>query len=124
VTTCHLEDLAQRRDGFAGRLGGVLAFALVFAPRIPPRLVHALDRLDDRRLPIAELNRRLGAEAERMGLRRPSYERVRQLLHLLRRWRRRQPTTARVLVEVAYRSRPPTALLDHLSGIGVPQLPP
>jgi hypothetical protein len=96
---------------------------LLFAPRISPRLVRALDRLDDRRLTIAEINRRLGAEAERLGLPRPSYQRVRVLLHLLRRWRR-QPSTTSVLVEIAFRARPPEALLDHLSGVGVPRLPP
>jgi hypothetical protein len=74
-------------------------------------------------VPIAELNRRLGAQAERLGLRRPSYERVRQLVHLLRRWRKR-PTTSRVLLEVAFQTRPPIALLDQISGIGVPELPP
>jgi hypothetical protein len=115
--------LAQTRDPFSGTLRQVLAFALVFAPRIPAKLVHALDRLDDRTLPIAEINRRLGAHAERLGLRRPSYERVRQLLRLLRRWRRR-PGTTQVLVDVAFRARPPTAFLDHISGVGVPQLPP
>jgi len=96
---------------------------LAFAPRISPRLLHALARLDDRRLPIAEINRRLGREAERLGLRRPSYQRIRMLVHQLRLYRRR-PTTAGVLLEVAYRSRPPTALLDHISGVGVPELPP
>jgi hypothetical protein len=96
---------------------------LAFAPRIPPRLLHALDRLDDPTLPIAEINRRLGTHAERLKLRRPSYERVRELVHLLRRWRR-HPTTARVLLEVAFRTRPPIAILDQISGIGVPELPP
>src|SRR6266568_3916681 len=96
---------------------------LAFAPRISPRLLRALDRLDDPAVPIAEVNRRLGAEAEQLRLPRPSYERVRTLVHLLRRWRRR-PTTARVLLEVAYRTRPPSALLDHVSGIGLPELPP
>ena len=96
---------------------------LAFAPRIPPRLLHALDRLDDRRLPIAEINRRVGAEAERLGLRRPSYERVRELLHQLR-WLRRGPSTGRVLFEISLRARPPSAFLDHISGVGVPELPP
>jgi len=91
---------------------------LAFAPRIPPRLIQALDRLDDRRVPIAEVNRRLGAEAERLGLRRPSYQRVRELVHRLR-WLRKRPTTARVLLEVALRAGPPEAVLDHLSGVGV-----
>jgi hypothetical protein len=86
-------------------------------------LLRALDRLDDRGVSIAEINRRLGAEAERLRLRRPSYERVRQLLHLLRRWRR-GPSTSRVLVEICLRTRPPIALADHLSGIGLPERPP
>jgi hypothetical protein len=96
---------------------------LVFAPRISPRLLRVLACLDDHRVPIAEINRRLGAEAERLGLRRPSYQRVRILVHQLRLYRRR-PTTARVLLEVAFRARPPIALLDHVSGVGVPELPP
>lgn len=96
---------------------------LAFAPRISPRLLRALDRLDDPRLRFAEINRRLGAEAERLDLPRPSYQRVRELLHRLRRLRR-QPSTGRVLLEIAYRTRPPEALLDHLSGIGVAKLPP
>jgi hypothetical protein len=96
---------------------------LAFAPRISPRLLRALDRLDDPRLAIAEINRRLGAEAERLSLPRPSYQRVRELLHRLRSLRR-QPTTSRVLVEIAFRARPPEAFLDHVSGIGVAKLPP
>jgi hypothetical protein len=96
---------------------------LAFAPRISPRLLRALHRLDDPRLPIAEINRRLGAEAERLGLPRPSYQRVRELLHRLRAIRR-QPTTSQVLLEIALTARPPAAFLDHASGIGVPTLPP
>ena len=34
--------------------------------------------------PIAEINRRVGAEAERLGFARPSYERVRELVHVAR----------------------------------------
>jgi hypothetical protein len=91
-----------------------------FAPRISPRLVEALVRLDDTRVPIAEVNRRVGREAERLGLPRPSYQRVRELVHQSRRLRRVRPTTASVLVDVAFRVRPPTAILDHLAGIDVP----
>jgi hypothetical protein len=96
---------------------------LAFAPRISPRLLVSLDRLDDRSLPIAEINRRVGAEAARLGLRRPSYERVRVLVHKLR-WMRRQPTTLGVLWDVAMRVRPPDAFLDQIGGVGVPRLPP
>jgi hypothetical protein len=91
------------------------------APRISPRLIKALVRFDDRAVPIAETNRRVGREAERLGLPRPSYERIRELVHEARRIRR-GPTTASVLLDVAFRARPPDAVLDHISGVGVPTL--
>jgi hypothetical protein len=94
---------------------------LAFAPRFSPRLIDAIVRLDDRRVPIAEVNRRVGQEAERLGVRRPSYQRVRVLVHQLRRVRKR-PRTAAVLLEVAVRARPPDAFLDHISGVGVEPL--
>ena len=94
---------------------------LRFAPRIPDRLCKLLVRLDDRSVPIAETYRRLGIEADRFGLTRPSYERVRELVHRERSIRR-GPSTTSVLVDVAWRVRPPEALLDHLSGVGVPTL--
>jgi len=84
--------------------------------------LEALVRLDDRLVPIAEINRRVGREAERLGLRRPSYQRVRVLVHHSRRLRRSRPTTATVLVDVTLRVRPPEAIIDHLSGVGVPTL--
>jgi len=91
------------------------------APRIPDRLYKRLVKLDDESIPIAETYRRVAAEAERLGLTRPSYERIRVLVHQSRRWRRsRGPSTASVLVDVAFRVRPPEAVLDQLSGIGVP----
>ena len=48
-----------------------------FAPRYTLRLLDVIERLALERAPIAEINRRVGAEAERLGLARPSYERVR-----------------------------------------------
>jgi hypothetical protein len=97
----------------------------VFAPRIAPILVEALVELDDRDLPIAEINRRLGDHAETLGLRRPSYQRVRELVHESRAWRppRRGPTTRRVLLDILLRARPPDAFLEHISGVGVRRLP-
>jgi len=97
-----------------------------FAPRIPPRLLEVLVELDDPDLPLAEINRRVGAEAERLGLQRPSYERVRVILHESRRLkiRRRQQTTLSVLVDVMFRVRPPEAVLDHLAGVPLPTLRP
>jgi hypothetical protein len=89
-----------------------------FAPRISPRLLKALERIDDGTMPVAELRRRVGAEADRLGLPRPSYERVRQLARESRRLRA-QITTTEVLLDVAYRVRQPEAVLDHVSGVGV-----
>jgi molybdopterin biosynthesis enzyme len=96
---------------------------LSFAPRISHRLLDALVRLDDPTVPIAETYRRVAAEAVRSGLPRPSYQRIRVLVHESRRLRRRRgPTTAAVLLDVALRVRAPDAVLDHLSGVGVPEL--
>jgi hypothetical protein len=92
------------------------------AARVSPRLLEALGRLDNPALPIAEVHRRLGKEAERLGIARPSYERVRVLVHELRRLRR-GPSTASVLIDVALRARPPQAFLEHVSGVGVPLHP-
>ncbi len=93
------------------------------APRIRPPLLEALVRFDDTSVPIADTWRRLGAEADRLGLTRPSYELIRVLAHESRRLRRvRGPSTTRVLLEVALRSRSPDALLDHVSGVGVASL--
>ncbi len=54
------------------------------APRISGRLIEAIARFDDRNRPIAETYRRVGAEAERLGLTRPSYQRIRELVHQMR----------------------------------------
>jgi hypothetical protein len=96
---------------------------LSFAPRISHRLVDAVVRLDDASVPIAETHRRVAAEATRLGLPRPSYQRIRELVHESRRFRRRRgPTTASVLLDVALRTRPPDALLEHMSGVGVTEI--
>ncbi len=51
------------------------------APRISRRLIEAIVRFDDPGRPIAETYRRVGAEAERLNLTRPSYQRIRELVH-------------------------------------------
>jgi hypothetical protein len=86
------------------------------APRISPRLVRAIERIDDGERPIADICRAAGATAERLRLPRPSYEQVRVLVHRQRRWNAAHPSTASVLVDVAWRVKPPTAVLDHISG--------
>jgi hypothetical protein len=88
---------------------------------VTQKLLEAIVRLDDPRQPIAETARRVGRVAEQLGLTRPSYERIRTLVHAARALRRRRgPTTGEVLVDIAFRVRPPDALLDHLSGVGLP----
>src|SRR5437763_12103934 len=95
----------------------------MFAPRISFRLLRTLERIDDPKLPIAEVNRRLGSEAWRLGLPRPSYQRIRVLVHQLRRIRaRRGPSTGEVLFVIALRVSPTPALVGPLSGVGLPRL--
>jgi hypothetical protein len=94
---------------------------VTIAPRISPRLIEALVRFDNRGTPIAETCRRVGEEADRLGLTRPSYQRVRVLVHEARNLQRR-PTTLSVLADVAFRVRPPEAVVDHLSGVGLTEL--
>jgi hypothetical protein len=91
---------------------------VVLAPRISHRLLEAIVRLDDRTQPIAETCRRIGAEAERLGLTRPSYQRVRVLVHESRRIRR-GPTTIDVLRLVTSPLRTPEELIERLQEVGV-----
>jgi hypothetical protein len=83
-------------------------------------LLEAVVRLDDDRVPIAEVSRRVGCEADRLGLTRPSYQRVRELVHASRRLRRLRPSTASVLFDVAMRSRPAYDLVDLVDGSVTP----
>jgi hypothetical protein len=92
------------------------------APRIDPRLVAAIERLDDVTVRIAEMNRRLGEVADALGLPRPSYEQVRTITHELRRLGPR-PGPGQLLLDIAFRVRPPTALGDYLAGT-LPSEPP
>jgi hypothetical protein len=92
--------------------------SVTLSPRISRRLVEAIVQFDDRRQPIAETWRRVGAEAGRLGQTRPSYEQVRVLVHRARRIRT-APTTAEVLLDILWRVRSPEDLVPHLSGAGV-----
>jgi hypothetical protein len=92
------------------------------APRIDSRVVAAIERLDDARVPIAETNRRLGEVADALGLPRPSYEQVRTIVHEFRRLGPR-PGPGQVLLDIAFRVRPPTAFGDYLAGT-LPPKPP
>lgn len=85
------------------------------APRIGPTLLAGIERLDDERLPIAEVHRRVAALASHLGYPRPSYEQVRVLVHEHRR-HGLAPTAGQILLDVASRGRPPEALLELLAG--------
>jgi hypothetical protein len=100
--------------------------SLSFAPRISERLLEALIRLDDRSVPMAEVNRRLGAEAARLKAAKPSYQRIRVLLHAIRRLKRERlpPTTGQILFDVWLRLRPVGHLVNHVYGEYVPARPP
>ena len=76
-----------------------------FASRLPPSIFDLIDRLADQPMSIAEVNRLVGAEAERVGITRPSYERVRELVHEARWLRKGRPSVGRTLLDVATRTR-------------------
>jgi hypothetical protein len=86
----------------------------VSAPTIDDRLVVAIARLDSRLHPIAETSRRVGAVADALALPRPSYQQVRVHVHALRA-RLTTPRLADVALDVAFRVRPPQALLDYVT---------
>jgi hypothetical protein len=85
------------------------------APRIDSRLVAAIARFDKPGWYIADTHRAIGLVAEHLGLSRPSYQQTRVIVHQLRR-RRRDPSVGQVLLDIAFRVKPPDALLDALSG--------
>jgi hypothetical protein len=82
------------------------------APRLDERFLRAISRLDDPSLPIAEVYRRTRKVAGELGLPRPSYERVRQHIHEVRRVKRRRKEKWDVLLDVAYQVRPVEALSE------------
>jgi len=87
-----------------------------FAPRISGRLRDEIDRLASKPFRTAEICRAVGETAEEHGFRRPSYEQVRLLVRQSRR-RPRRVSTGEVLVDVAFRVRPPNAFVQHVSGV-------
>jgi hypothetical protein len=93
-----------------------------FAPRLSPRLLDFIETVSVRRVPIAEINRLVGAEAERLGLPRPSYQRVRVLVHEARELRRGYVSAAEILVDVATRARSPHAYAELATRVPRPRL--
>jgi hypothetical protein len=72
-----------------------------FASHFPLRLLDRVDHLSEQRVPIAEINRRVGVEAQRLGVTKPSYERVRQLVHEARHLHRGYVSAVEILNEIA-----------------------
>jgi hypothetical protein len=67
------------------------------APRISRHVLEAVFKRDDPRRPIAETYRQVAADAE--------------------------PTTADILLDIAFIRRHPEELVQHWAGIGVRRLP-
>jgi hypothetical protein len=76
-----------------------------FASRLQPHIFDLIEALATQRIPIAEINRRVGAEAEKLGITRPSYERVRMLVHEARWLKADHPSAAQAILDVATRTR-------------------
>jgi len=96
---------------------------LPFAPRLSRRLLEEIERQSGRKVPIADMNRCVGEAAIAMGLPRPSYERVRVLVHTARRLRAHAPASvSTVAIDVAFRARPPEAVLLHFLAPPRPRL--
>jgi hypothetical protein len=84
------------------------------APRIDSRLLRAVARLDDPSLPMAETYRRTREVAERFGVARPSYERLRLHLKDARQKRSASRHKRDVLLDVAMYLRPVDDLYELL----------
>jgi hypothetical protein len=86
-------------------------------------LLDEIEQQSRRTVPIAEMNRCVGRAAAEMGLHRPSYERVRTLVHTARRLRRQgPPPVSTVALNVAFRVSPPEALLLRVFEPPAPRL--
>ena len=80
-----------------------------FASHFSLRLLDEVDDLSAQSVPIAEINRRVGAKAQRLGVTKPSYERVRQLVHEARDLRRGYVSALEICIDVATRVQSPRA---------------
>jgi len=94
-----------------------------FAASIDPNLREYLAGLArDRRLSIAEINRRVGERAEALGGRRPSYAGVRLLVGDVR-MLPEEPSWAELAWSVAWREKHPDVLVEKYAGLLNKHLP-
>jgi hypothetical protein len=82
------------------------------APRLDDRLLDAIARVDDGEVPIAETYRRIREASADLELPRPSYERVRQHVHVVRRRKERARSRRETLIGVALYTKPLQALYE------------
>jgi hypothetical protein len=74
---------------------------------MPQRLLDEIERRAFDRVPIAEINRRVGRAAAEMRLYKPSYQQVRVLVHTARELRRAAPKSVPTIAgEVLFRVIP------------------
>jgi hypothetical protein len=85
-----------------------------FASHFSPRLLDEVDRLAEQRMPIAEINRRVGTKAQRLGVTKPSYERVRQLVHEARELQHGYISALEIFFDFAARQNP-TRTIEQLN---------
>ena len=95
---------------------------VVAAAQIEGALLFELARLARESKPIAEINREVGRRAAALGMVKPSYARVRQLVHELRSAAAddvADPSWLELLLDVDLRARSPMAIIDKLDGVPV-----
>lgn len=94
--------------------GASLVGVYAAAPRLDPRLLAAIARIDDSSLPIADTYRRCRSVAADLGIPRPSYERVRIHVNEVRRRRERARAARETILAVALHQKPVDALYEIL----------
>lgn len=95
---------------------------VVFAAQIDERLRGELERLASLPRSFAEINREIGLRAASLGLVKPSYARVRQIVIEAREAIRddaHEPSWGELLLDVDLRRRSPMAIIDKLDGVPV-----
>jgi hypothetical protein len=96
------------------RLHGQSSCVVHIAPHIDERLIDAAASFDKRGRSIAEINRLVGAVAWALGLPRPSYEQVRQIVHATRAGRH-PPRIALWWEATSMRRLPPDLLAELMA---------
>lgn len=84
------------------------------APRLDPRLIECLERLERKNLPYAEIRRALVVRARELVVPPPSYEHVRRLAKEQRLDREAEPAILPVAIGVALGTRHGNELLTAI----------